>query len=101
MRVRFVLIEARPRNAVGKLNGADANGSSAISSCDRCCGVDVLTTDGGDNCSGNGGGAMVGAGELNMVDVVDDGEDSVTGVVGVAGMDGISDSFRTVTETSI
>lgn len=41
---------------------------------------------------------MVGAGELNMVEVVDDGEDSVTGVVGVAGIEATSDSFSTVTE---
>lgn len=89
------MIEARLRRAVGKLNGAEANGSSALSSCDWC-GVDV-TTDGGDSCGGNGGGAMVGAGELNIVEVVDDGEDNVTGVVGVAGIEGTSDSFNTVT----
>lgn len=41
---------------------------------------------------------MVGAGELNIVDLVDDGEDSVTGVVGVAGIDATSDSFNMVTE---
>lgn len=95
MRIRFVLIEARPRSAVGRQNGAEANGSSVLSSSD-CCGVNA--TDGGDNCGGNGGGAMVGAGELNMVDVVDEGDASVTGVVGVAGIETISDSFNTVTK---
>lgn len=59
-----------------------------------------MITDGGDSCGGNGGGAIVGAGELNIVDVVDDGEDSVTGVVGVAGIDATSDSFKMVTKTN-
>lgn len=57
-----------------------------------------MVTVGGDSCGGNGGGAMVGAGELNIVEVVDDGEDNVIGVVGVAGIEGISDSFNTVTK---
>lgn len=57
-----------------------------------------MVTGGGDSCGGNGGGAMVGAGELNIVEVVEDGEDNVIGVVGVAGIEGISDSFKTVTK---
>lgn len=92
--MRLVLIEARLRRADGKLNGADANGSSAISSCECCDGV-AGAPDGGDNWSGSGGGAIVGAGELNT----DDGEDNVAGVagvVGVAGIDGMSDSFKTI-----